>query len=212
MIIDNKLAIPEPLRQAVLAGLHRSHPGQEAMMLASEYIRWPFLNRQIVDTCEKCRERPLYGKNLKPAKTFLTEQTLPILSLPNQELQLDFAGPIVDDKGSKIFLLVTIDRFSKFPSVLINKTTGAKKVAKLLASYIRIHGIPQSIRTYHGSGLKNDLVQQFCSSKDIKHILSPVGDHRGSDLVERSIQTIKRKHGTAKLDPSLVILKKRFNK
>ena len=37
VIVDNKLAIPEPLRKAVLARLHRSHPGQEAMMWASEY-------------------------------------------------------------------------------------------------------------------------------------------------------------------------------
>ena len=34
VIIDNKLAIPEALRQAVLSRLHRSHPGQEAMMSA----------------------------------------------------------------------------------------------------------------------------------------------------------------------------------
>ena len=126
VIINNKLTIPEPLRQAVLARLNRSHPGQEAKMSASECIWWPFPNRQIVDTYEKCREGTLYGKILKPAKTFHTAQTLPNLSGPNQELQLDFAGPILDDKGSKIFLLVAIDRFSKFPSVLITKTTGAK--------------------------------------------------------------------------------------
>ena len=54
----------------------------------------------------------------------------------------------------------------------------------------------------HGSGFKNDLVQQFCSSRGIRHILSPVGDHRGSDLIERMIQTMKRKLGTAKLDPN----------
>ena len=102
----------------------------------------------------------------------------------------------------KIFLLVAIDRFSKFPSVLITKTNGAKKVTKFLESYIRIHGLPHSIRTDHGSGFKNDLVQQFCSSRGIKHILSPVGDHRGSGLVERTIQTIKRKLGTEQLDPN----------
>ena len=128
VIIDNKLAIPEASRQAVLARLHRSHSGQEAMLSASEYIWWVFLNRQIVNNCEKCREGTLYGKNIKPAKTFHTAQTLPNLSGPNQELQLDFAGPILDDKGSKLFLLIAIDRFSKFPSVLITKTTGAKKI------------------------------------------------------------------------------------
>ena len=202
VIVDNKLAIPETLRQAVLARLHRSHPGQEAMMSASEYNWWPFLNRQIVDTCEKCRECTLYGKNLKPVKTFHTAQPLPKLTGPIQELQLDFAGPILDDKGEKIFLLVAIDRFSKFPSFLITKSNGAKKVIKFLKSYIQIHGLPHSIRTDHGSGFKNDLVQQFCFSRGIKHILSPVGDHRGSGLVERMIQTIKRKLGTEKLDPN----------
>ena len=103
VVIDNKLAIPEPLRQAVLTRLHRSHPGQEAMMAASEYLWWPLLNRQIIERCEKCRECTLFGKNLKPAKTFNTSQSLPSLSGPNQELQLDFAGPILDDKGCKIF-------------------------------------------------------------------------------------------------------------
>ena len=207
VIVDNKLAIPETLRQAVFARLHRSHPGQEAMMSASEYIWWQFLNRQIVDICEKCRECRLYSKNLKPVKTFHTTQPLPDLTAPNQELQLDFAGPILDEKGVKIFLLVAIDRFSKFPSVLITKTTGAKKVTKFLRSYIQIHGLPHSIRTDHGSGFKNDLVQQFCSSGGIKHILSPVGDHRGSGLVERMIQTIKLKLGTKKLDPNFANFK-----
>ena len=40
VVIDNKLTFPEPLRQAIamLTRLHRSHPGQEAMMTASEYL------------------------------------------------------------------------------------------------------------------------------------------------------------------------------
>ena len=50
--------------------------------------------------------------------------------------------------------------------------------------------------------LKKNLEQEFCSKRGIKHILSPVGDHRGSGLVERYIQTIKRKLGAAKLDPN----------
>ena len=133
---------------------------------------------------------------------------LPSLSWPNQELQLDFAGPILDDKGSKIFFLVAVDRFSKFPSVLITKTTGAKKVTKFLASFIRNHGIPQPIRT--NQGFKIDLVEHLCPSKGIKLILSPVGDNKGGVLVERSIQTIKRKLGTAKLVPNFGNFKETF--
>ena len=44
-------------------------------------------------------------------------------------------------------------------------------------------------------------MQEFCSNRDIKHVLSAVGDHRSSGLVERTIRTIKRKLGVAKLDP-----------
>ena len=84
------------------------------MMAASEYLWWPFMNRQIIETCRECT---LFGKNLKPASTFNTAQSLPVVSGPTQELQLDFAGPI--------FLLVAIDPFSKLPSLLISKTTGA---------------------------------------------------------------------------------------
>ena len=68
ILIDNKLAIPEQLRIAILARLHRSHPGQAAMMDATEYILWPFLYRQIVNVCEKCLKCNLFGKNIKTSK------------------------------------------------------------------------------------------------------------------------------------------------
>ena len=160
----------------------------------------------IYEPSDHCNVREVNAVNtpclvriLNPHQPLILRNLCLVCLDPQQELQLDFADPILDDKCSKIFLLVTIDRFSKFPSVLISKTTGAKKVTKFLASYIRIQG---SIRTDHGSGLKNNLIQEFCSSRGIKHIFSPVGDHRGSGLVERAIQTIKRKLGVAKLDPN----------
>ena len=32
LLVDNRLAVPEKLRQAVLRRLHQGHPGQEAML------------------------------------------------------------------------------------------------------------------------------------------------------------------------------------
>ena len=82
-----------------------------------------------------------------------------------------------------------------------------KKIVKILRSYIRNHGIPESIRTDHGSGFHSDVVKEFCKMRGIKHILTAVGDHWSCGLVERSIQTIKRKLGTEKLDPNFKNLK-----
>ena len=108
------------------------------------------MNRQIVEKCQGCMECTKFGKNLKSYKTFNSSLPLPPLFAPNDEVQLDFAGPLQDEKGKKVFILVAVDRFSKFPSALLTKNTGSKKVVKFLEAYIRIHGIPNSIRTDHG--------------------------------------------------------------
>ena len=40
ILVDNRLAVSGQLRQAVLKRIHRSHPGQEAMLDVSRYLRW----------------------------------------------------------------------------------------------------------------------------------------------------------------------------
>ena len=64
-----------------------------------------------------------------------------------------------------------------------------------------MHGIPKSIRTDHGSGFKSEFLKELCENLGIEHILCPVGDHRGCGLVERTIQTIKRKLGNEAFNP-----------
>ena len=55
-------------------------------------------NRQIVNVCEKYPECTLFGKNIKTSATYNSAKPLPALSAPNQELELDFAGPLIDDR------------------------------------------------------------------------------------------------------------------
>ena len=121
ILIDNKLAIPFKLRSAILTRLHQSHPGQQAMIEAAEYIWWPSMKCQIVEKCQGCMECTKFGKNLKSSQTFISSLPLPPLVAPNEELQLDFAGPLPDKKGRKVFIFVAVDRFSKFPCALLIK-------------------------------------------------------------------------------------------
>ena len=80
----------------------------------------------------------LFGKNIKTSTTYNSAKPQPTLSAPDQKIQLDFAGSIIDDKEGKIYILVAIDRFSKYPSVMLIKTASAKKIVKFLRSYIVI--------------------------------------------------------------------------
>ena len=103
--------------------------------------------------------------------------------------------------------MVAIDRYSKFPSVKITKSTGGKSSIKFLRSYIDIHGIPESVRTDQFSGFKGKSMRKFCSDNNIEQKFCPVGDHRGCGLVERTIQTIKRRLGVMLLDENVTSIK-----
>ena len=63
LLVDNRLAVPEKLRQAVLRRLHQGHPGQEAMLEVSNYLWWPHMHKDIVNMAEECRSCTRYGKN-----------------------------------------------------------------------------------------------------------------------------------------------------
>ena len=207
ILVDNRLAVPEQLRLAVLKRIHRGHPGQEAMLDVSKYLWWPHMHKDIVNLAEECRSCTRYGKNAKYIIPKNATKPLPLLTQPGQEIQLDYAGPLEDFKGKKIYLLVAIDRYSKFPSVKITKSTGGKSSIKFLRSYIDIHGIPESIRTDQFSGFKGKAMKKFCSDNNIEQKFCPVGDHRGCGLVERTIQTIKRRLGVMLLDENVTSIK-----
>ena len=207
ILVDNRLAVPEQLRSAVLKRIHRGHPGQEAMLDVSKYLWWPHMHKDIVNLAEECRSCARYGKNAKYIIPKNATKPLPLLTQPGQEVQLDYAGPLEDYKGKKIYLLVALDRYSKFPSVKITKSTGGKSSIKFLRSYIDIHGIPESVRTDQFSGFKGKSMRTFCSDNNIEQKFCPVGDHRGCGLVERTIQTIKRRLGVMLLDENVTSIK-----
>ena len=74
---------------------------------------------------------------------------------------------------------------------------------KFLRSYIDIHGIPESIRSDQFSGFKGKTLKKFCLELNNEQKFCPVGDYRGCGLVERTIQTIKRRLGVMLLEENI---------
>ena len=195
ILVNIRLAVPLQLRQAVLKRIHRGHPGQEAMLGVLQYLWWPHMHKYIVNLAEECLSCTRYGKNVKYPIPKNASKPLPLLTQPGQEVQLDYAGPLKNHLGKKIYLLVFIDRFSKFPSVKVTKSTSGsgKCTVKLLRSYIDTHGHPESIQSEEFSGFKGKTLKKFCTELDIEQKFCPMGDHRCCALVERTIQTIKER-------------------
>ena len=53
ILVNNRLAAPLQLRQAVLKRIHRGHPGQETMLGVSQYLWWPHMHKDIVNLAEE---------------------------------------------------------------------------------------------------------------------------------------------------------------
>ena len=191
--MDGKLVIPFTLKNTLMKTTHETHPGQFGMKYQAQYVWWPHINRQIYFHGINCSECTLAAKNLKTIIPNSQTSELPPFLGANEELNLDFAGPLDSYWGSNYYILLCFDRFSKFPSAKITSSTSAKTVIKFLKDYLFLHGIPYSIRIDHAICFTSQDFKLFCDSKNIKIILCTVGDHRSNGLVKKLVHTVKIK-------------------
>ena len=64
----------------------------------------------------------------------------------NEEVQLDFAGPVPDELNRDAYILVAIDKWSKFPTAKVVKNTAADIAMTFMQRYISNNGVPRKIR------------------------------------------------------------------
>ena len=133
------------------------------------------------------------GKNLKVLLGTNKTEKLPILTKPNEEVDLDFAGPLDKSWGNSKYLLLCIDCFSKFPPAKVVNNTSASSILTFMTDYCLLHGFPKSIRADHGSCFTSFDFRNFCEENNINLILCTVGDHRSNEVLERLIYTVKAK-------------------
>ena len=82
------------------------------------------------------------GKNLKPVIPKSKLHPHKLCHEPNEEYQIDFGCPILNEKDKEIFLLTCIERYSKYPTAEIFDKANGKNVVKFLRKYAYNHGIP----------------------------------------------------------------------
>ena len=197
------MVIPKSLKQLVLDAIHHEHPGQVGMLALAKLVWWPHIQSEIVAKAQSCRSCTDKGRNLKPLIPKSQLGSLPPLTEPNQEIQMDFAGPIpFKNNTQNNYILVTVDRLSRYPHAETFQNCDTETALDYLERYCQQHGIPRSIRCDQAQAFKAKEFEIFCKNKNIKPILAPAGDHRGTGMVERLIQTIKRRLAVLDIDPN----------
>ena len=115
LFYNDKIVIPEAMRTTIIAMLHQGHPSADKMDQSSTAFWWPGLHREIREKAENCPCCRASGKNLTTQLPSTEKNNPENLSEPNQEIHLDFAGPIKSKTRGDVYILVAVDRFSKWP-------------------------------------------------------------------------------------------------
>ena len=112
LLYDDRAVIPKQMRQILVDSLHLTHPGQGGILEATRNVWYPYLHRNIIATAQNCNECRQKGKNLKVISGKHHFTALDAVVEPNEEIQLDFAGPMPDEINKDVYILVGVDRFS----------------------------------------------------------------------------------------------------
>ena len=103
--------IPTQLRKTVINSVHKTHPGQAGLIYLAQLLWYPQIHRDVVALAQRLKQCTKTGKNLETIIPKNKHTSLPTLSEPNQDIQMDFAGPITNN-NKDTYILVTIDRYS----------------------------------------------------------------------------------------------------
>ena len=82
---------------------------------------------------------------------------------------------------------------------IVTNTT-ADIAIKFMQRLISNNGVPQRLRCDQAQTLRAKKLQLFCNTNNIKLFFAPVDDHRAIGVVERMIQTLKRRLAVMRID------------
>ncbi len=174
-----RIVIPETLQRRAIAIAHETHLGlTKTKALIREKIWFPKIDKMVKDTIDRCIPCQAVGKPSPPEPLSMTE-------MPKgqwETLHLDFYGPLPSGE----YLLVAIDRYSRYPEVEIVRSTKASTVIPKLDQMFARHGIPSIIKTDNGPPFNSDEYVRYLEVLGVKAIFStpkwPQGMLRPNDL------------------------------
>ena len=154
------------------------------MISLGNLVWFPFIHRSLTSKTQACEECTKQGKNLKPILPKQNLGKLPTLSEPNEELHMNFAGQIsFRNHTDKYYILVSVERYSKFPTAQVYKNCDASTAIEYLEDYCKLHGIPRSLKCDQAQAFLSRDFNVLCKDNNIKLILAPAGGHRATGIL-----------------------------
>ncbi len=116
---------------------------------------------------------------------------MPSAESVGEQIQIDFAGTFVNEKGKKKFIALAFDNYTRWPFVLVCKSCNAESAMKLIAIVCENLGLPQKIRADNATAFKSKTFRRLLSGKGIQLEFSTPYVHTPIGIVERHIRTLE---------------------
>ncbi len=157
----------------------------------TENVYWPNKTRDLEQRAQDCVVCFRAGKNLHPNLPTTHKNPLPRPKRPNEQLQVDFLGPFINDKGKKRHVIVAVDNCSKYIWSQVVKHCSTKSAIKFLWNICEEQGIPHEIKTDNATAFTSREFKNFVARNRIKLTLCTPYVHNAIGTVERNLRTLQ---------------------
>ena len=190
----NRIIIPEVLKDKATQLAHIGHQGiEKTKSLLREKIWYPNMSQKVKELIEKCSSCQAVGIS-KPVEPM---QITPTENIPWYHVGIDFLGPI---PNSQQYLLVVIDKYTKFPEVEIVHSTSAQAVIPKLDRIFATHGIPVKLTSDNGPPFNGTEFERYMKALNIDWKTSTPLWPQGNANVENFNKTLSKVLQTANLE------------
>jgi transposase InsO family protein len=178
-----RVIVPHKHQEYMLGELHVAHSGIVRMKeVARSFIWWPKIDDDIANVVRQCHGCQQV-RNLPPVAP-LTPWIWP--GAPWSRIHIDFA------EKDKVHYLVVTDAYSKWPEVVIMKSTTASATIKELRTLFAQFGFPRQVVSDNGPPFQSEEFALFMKQNGIKHIRVAPYHPSSNGAAERLVQTVKR--------------------
>ena len=190
---ENGIVIPDSFQADCIAIAYEAHQGASKTLC---YLREPCcfpnmkkLADEYVETCIPCLASVpnTCPEPLKP--NFLPDR-------PWQNLHAHFKGPI----GSKYYLHVLIDQFSKYPEVDVISSTSFSKLEPRLDRILATHSVPDKITTDNGPPYFSDEMAHYEKKKGFRYHSTTPMDPQSNEFAENFFKSVCKLVHTATVE------------
>ena len=179
------IAIPKELRKRCLELVHKYHMG---IVRCKEHLRskvwWPAIDKEVENYIQNCKACQLVGKNSKPEPLIVST----LLDRPWQEIYSDICGPFPN--GDSLFTMM--DGYSRFPEVVIVKSTTGGTFIRFMDKIFSRLGFPEKFVSDNGSNFRSEEMKAYLKSCGIKQRKVIPYSPQSNGLIERFNRTLKK--------------------